>query len=103
LNLSRCKMSEPQFAMKLKYGPMSALDQKRTWRQVSVMSTLLPIADMAESDWHVRFGPKADMRRGRLFELCPRGGKASDRASTPSKSNLSPMLAVSGLVEGHRV
>jgi hypothetical protein len=42
---------------------MSALGQKRTLRGVRPMSALPPKADIAESDWHVRFGPKADIRR----------------------------------------
>jgi len=36
---------------------MSALGQKRTLRRVRVMSALPPKADIAESDWHVRFVP----------------------------------------------
>jgi len=40
---------------------MSALGQKRTSHSVRVMSALPPEADIAESDWHVRFVPKADI------------------------------------------
>ena len=39
---------------------MSALGQKRTLAHVRVMSALPPKADIAESDWHVRFVPEAD-------------------------------------------
>jgi hypothetical protein len=39
---------------------MSALGQKRTLRLQLVMSALPPKADIAERDWHVRFGPEAD-------------------------------------------
>jgi len=40
---------------------MSALGQKQTSVHVRVMSALPPKADIAESDWHVRFVPKADI------------------------------------------
>jgi hypothetical protein len=40
---------------------MSALGQKRTSQGISLMSALPPKADIAETDWHVRFVPKADM------------------------------------------
>jgi len=33
------------------------LGQKRTSRQVRVMSALPPKADIGECDWHVRFVP----------------------------------------------
>jgi len=36
---------------------MSALGQKQTLKPVCVMSALPPKADIAESDWHVRFVP----------------------------------------------
>jgi len=41
---------------------MSALGQKRTFSVICVMSALPPKADIPESDWHVRFVPKADIR-----------------------------------------
>jgi hypothetical protein len=40
---------------------MSALGPKRTSLRVRSMSALPPKADIAESDWHVRFVPKADI------------------------------------------
>jgi len=40
---------------------MSALGQKQTSQRVGAMSALPPKADIAESDWHVRFVPKADI------------------------------------------
>jgi hypothetical protein len=40
---------------------MSALGHKRTSGLVCGMSRLPPKADIAESDWHVRFAPKADI------------------------------------------
>ena len=40
---------------------MSTLGQKQTSVHVRVMSALPPKADIAESDWHVRFVPKADI------------------------------------------
>jgi hypothetical protein len=36
---------------------MSALGQKRTSRSEISMSALPPKADIAERNWHVRFGP----------------------------------------------
>ena len=42
---------------------MSALGQKRTCRSETAMSALPPKADIAERDRHVRFVPKADIRR----------------------------------------
>ena len=42
---------------------MSALGQKRTWRDQIAMSALPPIADIARGGLDVRFGPKADIRR----------------------------------------
>jgi len=47
---------------------MSALGQKQTSRHLQPMSALHPKADIAETDWHVRFVPKADMR-GDLLNL----------------------------------
>jgi len=41
---------------------MSALGQKQTFGSVRLMSALPPKADIAESEWHVRFVPKADIR-----------------------------------------
>jgi hypothetical protein len=40
---------------------MSALGQKQTFDDVRRMSALPPKADIAESHWHVRFVPKADI------------------------------------------
>jgi hypothetical protein len=48
---------------------MSALGQKQTSRLVRAMSALPPKADIAESDWHVCFVPKADIWE--LFEPHP--------------------------------
>jgi hypothetical protein len=42
---------------------MSALGQMQTLEFVRPMSALPPKADIAESDWHVRFVPKADILR----------------------------------------
>jgi hypothetical protein len=58
----RCKNPEPL---------MSALGQKRTFTHLRPMSALPPKADIAESDWHVRFVPKADIpsRADRLDSL----------------------------------
>src|SRR5215470_9428815 len=44
--------------------PMSAFGQKRTLNCVHAMSALPPKADIAVSDWHVRFVPKADIGIG---------------------------------------
>jgi hypothetical protein len=41
---------------------MSALGQKQTLKGLRLMSALPPKADIAESDCHVRFVPKADSR-----------------------------------------
>jgi len=49
---------------------MSALGQKQTSQRVGAMSALPPKADIAESDWHVRFVPKAD-----TLTLRAEGGK----------------------------
>src|SRR6516164_1277936 len=49
---------------------MSALDQKQTLAFVRVISALPPIADITESDWDVRFVPKADiLRRGKTAAI----------------------------------
>jgi len=40
---------------------MSALGQKQTFPKCRPMSALPPKADIAESDWHVRFVPQADI------------------------------------------
>src|SRR6266566_3350775 len=39
---------------------MSALGQKRTWRDQIAMSALPPIADIPRRNLNVRFGPQAD-------------------------------------------
>src|SRR6516164_5262470 len=41
---------------------MSALGQKQTFTHCQPTSALPQKADIAESDWHVRFVPKADMK-----------------------------------------
>ena len=48
---------------------MSALGQKQTFRSAIVMSALPPKADIAESDWHVRFVPKADICSAAILPL----------------------------------
>src|SRR5262249_125076 len=55
--------------------------QKRTLLRVGAMSALPPKADIAESDWHVRFVPKADIT---VAEPCrrisvPHAGRTSAR------------------------
>ena len=40
---------------------MSALGQKQTLGKMQLMSALPSKADIPESDWHVRFVPKADI------------------------------------------
>ena len=40
---------------------MSALGQKQTFSQLCAMSALPPKADIAETDWDVRFVPIADI------------------------------------------
>ena len=42
---------------------VSALGQKRTFKRPRLMSALPPKADIAVSDWHVRFVPEADICR----------------------------------------
>jgi hypothetical protein len=49
---------------------MSALGQKRTFREVWPMSALPPKADIAERAWHVRFVPISEMKR-RPTEAAP--------------------------------
>ena len=43
------------------WGPMSALGQKQTFRNVSMMSALPPRADIGTQLLNVRFVPKADI------------------------------------------
>jgi hypothetical protein len=38
---------------------MSAVGQKRTWRQIRVISALPPKADIGQPHWDVRLVPKA--------------------------------------------
>jgi hypothetical protein len=40
---------------------MSALGQKRTWRDQIAMSALPPTADIRQRDWDVRFVPEPDI------------------------------------------
>jgi len=54
---------------------MSALGQKRTSRRVQGMSALPPKADIAESDWHVRFVPKADIGITVVPSFASKGGR----------------------------
>ena len=56
---------------------MSALGQKQTSEDVKAMSALPPKADIAESDWHVRFVPKA------LQQLMPKLREAVPIANLP--------------------
>jgi hypothetical protein len=42
---------------------MSALGHKQTFASQKVMSALPPGADISGYGWHVRFVPKADVRR----------------------------------------
>jgi len=44
---------------------MSALGQKQTFSDARRVSALLPKADIAEGDWHIRFVPKADTLKRR--------------------------------------
>jgi len=46
---------------------MSALGHKRTYAPQKAMSALPLIADICVAQAHVRFGPKADLRRGSIF------------------------------------
>jgi len=41
--------------------PMSALGQKQTFALHQLVSALPPKADIRHRNWHVRFGPKADI------------------------------------------
>ena len=60
---------------------MSALGQKQTPQHVRVMSALPPIADITESDWDVRFVPKADIEELGAYKKSgePRGNRDSSR------------------------
>jgi hypothetical protein len=56
---------------------MSALGHKRTSEHIRVMSALPPKADIRQSDWNVRFVPKADIPhcgRTSLFDYLVREG-----------------------------
>jgi hypothetical protein len=57
---------------------MFALGQKRTSEHVQVMSALPPKADIAESDWHVRHVPKADISQVRVGPAYRRGPDCLD-------------------------
>ena len=48
---------------------MSALGQKRTWRDQIAMSALPPKADIPRRNLNVRFGPKAEVTVIRSVEL----------------------------------
>ena len=48
---------------------MSVQGQKRTFGNLRRMSALPPKADIAESDWDVRFVPKADIRAHSITEV----------------------------------
>jgi len=48
---------------------MSALGQKQTSEHFCAMSALPPKADIGESDWHVRFVPKADICSAAILPL----------------------------------
>src|SRR6516162_11188430 len=82
---------------------MSALGQKRTFRNVAPMSALPPKADMDQSGCDVRFVPKADsctaainakLKRGsayrQLARLIPVWTKSASRHRGPS-SNRPPV------------
>jgi hypothetical protein len=56
---------------------MSALGQKRTWRDQIAMSTLPPIADIPRRNINVRFGPIADI--GPLLDHLVSAGEYSRR------------------------
>jgi hypothetical protein len=45
---------------------MSALGQKQTYAVQNVMSALPPKADIPRGEYHVRFGPKADISHFQL-------------------------------------
>jgi hypothetical protein len=57
--------------------PTSALGQKQTSECVRAMSALPPKADIAEGDHHVRFVPKADIRRPLNDDVSPSAGDDS--------------------------
>jgi len=65
---------------------MSALGQKRTSEHVRVMSALPPKADIPESDWHVRFVPKADIAH--RHPNAARCGRAQQRQAGCSSTDL---------------
>ena len=72
---------------------MSALGQKQTFKRLRLTSALLPKADIAERDWHVRFVPKADIPRRSeiaLFDHLAGGHKKTLRHSV----RLSPRAEV---------
>src|SRR5215472_5154913 len=92
---------------------MSALGHWRTSHRVRVMSALPPKADIAESDCHVRFVPKADIqiltrihsvnqaqrRRCTIFaQACRVGSGPPLTRYTPSEINV---IAIQSIVEGH--
>jgi hypothetical protein len=60
---------------------MSALGQKQTLAHVRVMSALPPKADIAESDWHVRFVPQTEVKSQIRLAPCGRNVASSIAAN----------------------
>jgi hypothetical protein len=65
---------------------MSALGQKQTFERVRAMSALPPKADIVESDWNVRFVPKAEVEI--QLEYCSMSVLVS--LSGPARAESSP-------------
>jgi hypothetical protein len=61
LHLLGCSRQRNYYSTSMPQSGRRPQHQKQTLHRVSVMSALPPIADIAESDWHVRFVPKADI------------------------------------------
>ena len=75
---------------------MSALGQKRKSGHVRVMSALPPIADIAESHWHVRFVPEADVSN--CSKAAPYSITSSVRASSEAGTSRPRARAVAKLM-----
>jgi hypothetical protein len=61
---------------------MPASVKKQTYAVHQPMSALPPKANIAESNWHVRFVPKADMAARARCALFPRKWERSNVGST---------------------
>jgi hypothetical protein len=69
---------------------MSALGQKQTSDRCPLMSALLPIADIAERDWDVRFVAKADMLTTSATLIAVAAGALSRRGQARNLCQLEP-------------